>query len=213
MKFLVTGFQPFGREKVNPAYEAVKLLPDTVMGAAVVKAEIPVVFQKGALLVRDIVRREQPDVIILVGQAGGRTCMEVERVAINCQDCMPGFPDNEGNEPTGEKIVPDGPDAYFSTLPIKAMVNCMLENSVPAKVSNSAGTYVCNELMYRLLHLLHTEFPDARGGFIHVPYATIQRYPSMASMPLEEISRGLQCAIEAAIAHSTDISAAGGEIY
>lgn len=159
-----------------------------------------------------MVRQERPDLVLLVGQAGGRTCLSLERVAINCQDCVPGVSDNEGNHPTGEKIFPDGPDAYFTTLPIKAMVARMLEQEIPAGISNSAGTYVCNDLMYHLLHLLHTQFPQVRGGFIHVPYATIQRYPAAPSMPLAEISRGLQCAIEAAMETETDLVTAGGAI-
>ncbi len=139
--------------------------------------------------------------------------MTVERVAINCEDCNPGFPDNEGNEPKGEKIYPDGPDAYFSNLPIKAMVDKMMANGVPAMISNSAGTYVCNDLMYHLLHQIHTEFPNIRGGFIHVPYATIQNYPKFASMTIPEISKGILHSIEAVIENDSDISAAGGATH
>ena len=132
MKVLITGFQPFGKETMNPSFEAVRLLPDEIMGAQIVKAEIPVVFHKGGEKVQELVRSEKPDIVILVGQAGGRTAMNPERVAINCEDCPTGGPDNEGNVPQGEKIYEDGPDAYFSKLPIKAMVKKMMDNGVPA---------------------------------------------------------------------------------
>ena len=213
MKVLVTGFQPFGKETMNPSFEAVRMLPDEIAGAQIVKEEIPVVFRKGGQAVHEAVRRENPDIVILVGQAGGRAAMTVERVAINCEDCPSGFPDNEGNAPQDEKIYADGPDAYFATITIKAMVKKMMDNGVPASVSNTAGTYVCNDLMYHLLYQLAHEFPNTRGGFIHVPYATIQNHPNMASMTLEEISRGLLLSVEAAIENEQDIAAAGGATH
>ena len=213
MKVLVTGFQPFGKETMNPSFEAVRMLPDEIAGAQIVKEEIPVVFRKGGQAVHEAVRRENPDIVILVGQAGGRAAMTVERVAINCEDCPSGFPDNEGNAPQDEKIYADGPDAYFATIPIKAMVKKMMDNGVPASGSNTAGTYVCNDLMYHLLYQLAHEFPNTRGGFIHVPYATIQNHPNMASMTLEEISRGLLLSVEAAIENEQDIAAAGGATH
>ena len=213
MKVLVTGFQPFGKETMNPSFEAVRMLPDEIAGAQIVKEEIPVVFRKGGQAVHEAVRRENPDIVILVGQAGGRAAMTVERVAINCEDCPSGFPDNEGNAPQDEKIYADGPDAYFATIPIKAMVKKMMDNGVPASVSNTAGTYVYNDLMYHLLYQLAHEFPNTRGGFIHVPYATIQNHPNMASMTLEEISRGLLLSVEAAIENEQDIAAAGGATH
>ena len=213
MKVLVTGFQPFGKETMNPSFEAVRMLPDEIAGAQIVKEEIPVVFRKGGQAVHEAVRRENPDIVILVGQAGGRAAMTVERVAINCENCPSGFPDNDGNAPQDEKIYADGPDAYFATIPIKAMVKKMMDNGVPASVSNTAGTYVCNDLMYHLLYQLAHEFPNTRGGFIHVPYATIQNHPNMASMTLEEISRGLLLSVEAAIENEQDIAAAGGATH
>ncbi len=213
MKVLLTGFQPFGKDTMNPSFEAVKLVPDEILGAQIVKKEIPVVFRKGGAVVAQAVREEKPDIVILVGQAGGRTAMCPERVAINIEDCAPSFPDNEGNAPQGETIAEDGPAAYFTTLPIKAMVQKMQENGVPAIVSNTAGTYVCNDLMYHLLHLLHTEFPNVRGGFIHVPYATVQNYPKQPSMTIEEMAKGLRLSIEAAIEHEKDLKIAGGATH
>lgn len=213
MKILVTGFQPFGKESTNPSYEAVKLLPDQISGAEIIKAELPVVFRKGGVCAAELIRRELPDIVLHVGQAGGRTAMTPERVAINVEDCPSGFPDNEGNAPSDEAIVPNGPAAYFSTLPIKAMVKKMMDAGIPAQVSNTAGTYVCNDLMYHTLHLLATEFPHCRGGFIHVPYATTQNHPNMASMPLELMAKGLEAAIEACIQYQQDIELACGETH
>jgi len=184
---------------MNPSYEAVRLLPDEISNAQIVKAQLPVVFGRGGRNVQDLVRRERPDIVILVGQAGGRTSINVERVAINCMDVSANCPDNEGNAPQDEKIYQDGPDAYFATLPIRAMVKKMMDNGIPAQISNTAGTYVCNDVMYHLLHLLYSEFPGTRGGFIHVPYATIQNHPGQPSMTLQEISRGLKCSVEAAV--------------
>ena len=213
MKILITGFQPFGKETSNPSFEAVKLLPEHICGAEIIRAEIPVVFRKGAAVAAEMIRREQPDVVLHVGQAGGRTAMTVERVAINVEDCPTGFPDNEGNTPADEMIAKDGPAAYFSTLPIKAMVKAMMDGGVPAQVSNTAGTYVCNDLMYHTLHLLSTEFPHIRGGFIHVPYATSQLHPNMASMPLELIAKGLELSIEACIRNREDIALSSGTTH
>ncbi len=213
MKVLITGFQPFGKESMNPSFEAVRLLPDEINGAQIIKAEIPVVFRKGGQKVQELVCQEKPDIVILVGQAGGRSSMNVERVAINCEDCPSGFPDNDGNCPQGEKAFEDGPDAYFSNLPIKAMVKKMMDNGVPAAISNTAGTYVCNDLMYHLLYHIHHECPNTRGGFIHVPYATIQNHPAQASMTIEEMSKGLKLSIEAALETEKDICIASGETH
>lgn len=198
-KVLVTGFAPFGGETVNQSYEAVKLLPDQILGADIVKAEIPVAFGTCGQVLAQRMAAERPDLVLLVGQAGGRSAMEVERVAINCRDCPPDAPDNAGRAPADEPIVPGGPAAYFATLPIKAMVARMLSQDIPARISNTAGTYVCNDLMYQLLHLLATAYPGVKGGFLHVPYAASQRHPALPSMPLGEIARGLTCAIEAAL--------------
>ena len=177
MKILVTGFQPFGKESTNPSFEAVKLLPDSICGAEIIKAELPVVFRKSGACAAELIREHCPDVVLLVGQAGGRTAMTPERVAINIEDCPSGFPDNEGNAPSDEAIVADGPAAYFSTLPIKAMVKAMMDAAVPAQVSNTAGTYVCNDLMYHVLHLLATEFPNCRGMYLTPPVRIIPMRP------------------------------------
>ncbi len=213
MKILVTGFEPFGKETMNPSYEAVRLLPDTIAGAEIIKVQIPVVFRRGGEKLSALLKEYKPDIVLLVGQAGGRSAMSVERIAINCQDCSANFPDNEGNCPADELIFPDGPDGLFATLPIKAMVQVMNDGGVPAYVSNSAGTYVCNDLMYHLLYFLKKDHPEAKGGFIHVPYATIQNHPLSPSMTLEEISRGLKLSIEACVKHEKDIVLASGSTH
>lgn len=207
MKVLVTGFEPFGEETMNPAYEAVKLIPDEIAGAEVVKMEIPVVYYKGAKLIEEAMERENPDIVISVGQAGGRAAMTVERVAINLAEC-PNFADNEGNTPDGRRIQEDGRDAYFATVPVKAMVKKMHDNGIPAAISYSAGTYVCNDVMYNLLYLLDKKYPEVKGGFIHVPFdakQAIGRPVTTPSMPIATIAEALRCCIEAAVENKDDV--------
>lgn len=204
MKVLITGFQPFGGESINPAYEAIKRLPQTIAGASVITKEIPVVFRQGSRAVYEAVQKEQPDVVICVGQAGGRSGITPEFVGINYQDAR--IPDNDGNQPVGESIQPDGPNAYFTKLPVKAMVAAMKKEGIPAAVSFSAGTYVCNDVMYQLLYDIDREFPQMRGGFIHVPYAEeqVKDKPNMPALPLAAIVRGLEICIRAVIENETD---------
>ena len=169
MKILLTGFDPFDREKVNPAFEAVKLLPDTIAGAQIVKLEVPTQFVRAGEVLEAAMAEHKPDVVICVGQAGGRAAITPEKVAINLMDGR--IPDNAGYQPVDVPIRADGPAAYFATLPVKAMVQRMQDAGIPAAVSYTAGTYVCNSLMYTLLFLIDRKFPSVRGGFIHVPYA------------------------------------------
>ncbi|PRY78013.1 pyroglutamyl-peptidase I [Alkalibacterium olivapovliticus] len=199
MKILVTGFDPFGGETVNPAYEAIKLLDDTVKGAEIIKLEIPTVFHKAAEVVNKAIRQTNPDVILCVGQAGGRFGVTPERVAINIDDAR--IPDNEQNQPIDEKIQADGPDAYFSSLPVKSMVEKMKEAQVPSSVSNSAGTFVCNHIMYQVLYAIDKEFSGKTGGFVHVPFIPEQvtDKANQPSMHLEDITRGLKAGIEAIV--------------
>ena len=211
MRFLLTGFQPFGGESINPAYEAVKMLPDEiclaerenaaeseVCTAEIIKREIPVVFGEGADKVLEAIREVKPDVIICVGQAGGRKGVTPEKVAINLQDAR--IPDNNGNSPQDQPIRNDGPAAWFTDLPVKAIVQAMRDEGIEASVSYSAGTYVCNDVMYRLLDALHTEMEGSGmiGGFIHVPYCTeqVKDKPGIPSLPLESIAKGLLLAVQ-----------------
>ena len=199
MKILVSGFDPFGGEKINPAIEAVKLLPDEIKGNEVIKIEIPTVIGKSVDKLKEKIKEVKPDVVISVGQAGGREDITVERVAINVDDCR--IKDNEGNQPIDEKIAEDGPDAYLLTLPIKAMVENIKSANIPASVSNTAGTFICNHVAYGMAHLRATEYPNMRTGFIHIPFLPEQvlNKAHTASMSLDTIVKALEKAIEAVI--------------
>lgn len=201
MKILITGFDPFGGETVNPAYEAVKLLPDTIAGAEIIKLEVPTRFHRAGAVLENAMQRHKPDVVICVGQAGGRAAITPEKVAINLMDGR--IPDNAGYQPVDVPIQEDGETAYFTSLPVKAMVQRMRDAGIPAAVSYTAGTYVCNYLLYTLLYLIDKKYPHVRGGFIHVPYAmeqVINKPLGTPSMDLRQIARGLETAVEAVVA-------------
>ena len=198
MKILITGFEPFGGESVNPAYEAVKLLPDMAGDIQIVKMEIPTVFGEAGKVVETGILQHQPDAVICVGQAGRRADIGVERVAINLVEAS--IPDNAGNQPMDVKVQEDGDTAYFATIPVKAMVKNIKDHGIPASISYTAGTYVCNSVMYDLLYLIDRKYPSIRGGFIHVPYATAQgvgKPVGTATMELSTISKALLYALEA----------------
>ena len=213
MKVLVTGFDPFGGEPINPAWEAVKAMKDTIAGAEIIKMQIPTVVGKSIEEIHQKMKELQPDLVISVGQAGGRFGVTPERVAITVTDAR--IPDNEGNQPIDEPIFPDGPAAYFSNLPVKAMVQAIKDAGYPSVLSNSAGTYICNHVMYGILYYIEKEFPNVRGGFIHVPYAPSQvvNKPSTPSMALADITASLEAAVAAAISSKEDVRAVGGEIH
>ena len=172
IKILVTGFEPFGGEKINPAWEAVKALPETIGGAQVIKLHVPVEFGVGAQKVIDALEAERPEIVLCVGQAGGRSKITPEFVGINWAHAR--IPDNAGKQPLSQRIIDGAPDAYFASLPVNAMVAAMKQAEIPAAVSYTAGTYVCNDVMYQVLHALATRFPETRGTFLHVPFATEQ---------------------------------------
>ena len=213
MKILITGFDPFGGENINPALEAVKKLPDTILGQEIIKIEIPTVFRKSLEKIEENIEKHNPDVVISVGQAGGRFGVTPERVAINMDDAR--IKDNEGNQPIDISIYEDGEAAYFSNLPIKAMVKEMTDNGIPASVSNSAGTFVCNHVMYGILYLVDKKYPNIRGGFIHVPYipSQVTTKPNTPSMSIDDIAKGLELSIKAIIENSSDIKTVGGTIF
>ncbi len=211
MKILVTGFDPFGGETVNPAYEAVKLLPESIKEAEIIKIEVPTVFGRASEEVEKIIEKHRPDAVVCVGQAGGRSCISIERIGINLREAP--IPDNNGNQPADEKIKEDGQNAYFATIPVKAMVDNVRKNGIPSHLSYTAGSYVCNDLMYSLLYILDKKYPHIKGGFIHVPYATEQaanKANNIASMPVQTIAKGLEYAIEAIIYNESDIKNAMG---
>lgn len=214
MKILVTGFDPFGGEKVNPALEAVKSLPSVIHGAEIRWVEIPTVFYQSAEILETEIVRYQPDVVLCIGQAGGRASLTPERVAINQDDAR--IPDNQENQPIDTPIRLDGEAAYFSTLPIKAMVQAIKEVGLPATVSNTAGTFVCNHLMYQALYLADKKFPHMRAGFMHIPYMTEQviNKPNTASMNLADIVKGIEAAIGAIVDYKDkDLKIVGGATH
>ncbi|MEY8308347.1 pyroglutamyl-peptidase I [Erysipelotrichaceae bacterium 51-3] len=214
MKILITGFNPFGNESVNPAFEAVKLLPDTIKSAEIVKLEIPTEFKRAGKVLQEGIEANHPDVVICVGQAGGRSAITPEQVGINLMDGR--IPDNAGYQPFDTPVREDGPTAYFTSLPVKAMVQSIRDAGIPAFVSYSAGTYVCNFLMYELLYQIEHFFPGIKGGFIHVPFMTeqaVNKANGTPSMDLKTISRGLEKAVEAVIEHDTDIELHTGDTH
>lgn len=213
MKILVTGFDPFGGEAVNPAIETVKRLPDTIAGAEIIKLEIPTVCHKSLRVIGEAVAAYDPDVVLSIGQAGGRADITVERVGINVDDCR--IPDNEGNQIIDEPIYAGGPAAYFVTVPIKAMVRRIQERKIPASVSNSAGTFVCNHVTYGVCHLLATKFPGKRSGFIHIPFLPEQVIDkkNMPSMSQEMMVEAIEAAICAIVETETDIKVTGGATH
>lgn len=213
MKILVTAFEPFGGDKTNPAQDAVRKIKDTIQGHEIIKLEVPVVFHESIKLVKEKMEEVKPDVVFCIGQAGGRIGLTPERVAINCDDGR--IKDNAGYQPIDAKIFDDGENAYFSNLPVKAIVQKLRENNLPASLSNSAGTYVCNHLMYGVLYLIDKEFDGVRGGFMHVPFShdQVTERPNTPSLSIEDITKGIEIAIEAIIENDDDVSLALGTTH
>lgn len=213
MKILITAFDPFGGDVVNPALEAVKLIRPELFDAQIIKLEIPTVFGKAIEVTAAAMAEHQPDVVLSIGQAGGRFDITPERVAINVDDGR--IADNAGNQPIDEPIFADGAPAYFSTLPVKAIVEKIRAAGLPASLSNSAGTFVCNHIMYGVLYQIHKHFPGMRGGFIHVPFIPEQvtGRPNTPSMALTDIARALEVAVQTIIDTPVDIKAVGGTIH
>ena len=189
-KLLITGFDPFGGESINPSWEAVKLLPDEIGEYTLYKLQIPTVFGVAAEKLLEKAAEIQPDVIISVGQAGGRAAVTPERIGINVRDAR--IADNAGTIPADEAIISGGPDGYFSTLPVKAMIAAITEAGLPAAISNTAGTFVCNDVLYTMLH--HYRDTHVRCGFIHVPYLPQQGEPNLT---LEQTAQALIAAVGA----------------
>jgi len=216
MKILVTGFDPFGGEKINPALETIKRLPDTILGAQIIKLEIPTVVGKSLAKITEAVEKENPNVVLSIGQAGGRSEITVERVGINIDDCR--IPDNEGNQPIDEPVIKGGPAAYFVTVPIKAIVENVKAHNIPASISNTAGTFICNHVCYGVAHLAAARTAAGKpmkSGFIHIPFLPEQVIGKPAltpSMSLETIVSGITHALEAIVKHGSDIKVSGGKI-
>ena len=200
MKVLMTGFDPFGGESVNPAYEAVKALPGEIEGAQIIKREVPTVYGKAARILKQEMEKIHPDIVICVGQAGGRAGISIEKVAINYRDAR--IQDNEGNQPQDCPILAEGTDAYFATLPVKKIVAELQKAGIPAQISYSAGTFVCNDIFYSLMHMAANEYPGIKAGFIHVPFIPLQgvdKENGTASMALDMIVEALEVAIRVSL--------------
>lgn len=211
MKILVTGFDPFDGEKTNPSIEAVKRIGEDIKNVEIKKLEIPTVFHKSAHILEKEIIDFKPQAILCVGQAGGSYGLNVERVAINQDDAR--IPDNEGNKPIDLPIREDGENAYFATLPIKRIVEEIKKENIPASISNSAGTFVCNHIMYQALYLAE-KYGIKKAGFIHVPFLPNQVIDkeNVASMSLDNIVRGLEKALYTIANYDSDIEKTGGTI-
>ena len=192
MKIIVTGFDPFGGEKINPSIECVKALPE-VEGVELIRLELPTVFKESAKRLNEVINEVKPDAVLSVGQAGGRPGITMERIAINVDDAR--IPDNISQQPIDETIQTKGAAAYFSTLPIKRIVKAIREAGISAEVSNSAGTFVCNHIMYQALFAATKAEKPFKAGFMHIPFIPEQT-TDKPSLPLEESTKGLQIAIE-----------------
>ena len=192
MKIIVTGFDPFGGEKINPSIECVKALPE-IEGVELIRLELPTVFKESAKRLNEVINDVKPDAVLSVGQAGGRTGITMERIAINVDDAR--IPDNISQQPIDEEIQVEGEAAYFSTLPIKRIVKAIREAGISAEVSNSAGTFVCNHIMYQSLFAATKADKPFKAGFMHIPFIPEQT-TDKPSLPLEESTKALQIAIE-----------------
>lgn len=211
---LITGFEPFGGERINPSWEVVKQLNDLMLsGVRVVARQLPCAFGEALTVLNTAIDDIQPVLVLAVGQAGGRADITLERVAINVDDAR--IPDNLGNQPVDQPIVEGGPAAYFTRLPIKAMVQGMRDAGIPASVSQTAGTYVCNHVMYGLLHRLNQLNTEVKGGFIHIPYLPEQAvaHPGAPSMSAQSVLVALELAISIALQIEHDLHISGGAIH
>jgi len=209
MKALVTGFEPFGGDGVNPSCEVLAHLPARLGDLAIETMVLPCRFGAAIAALEAAIVASAPEIVLSVGLAGGRAELSLERVAINIDDAR--IADNGRAQPVDRPIVPEGPAAYFATLPIKAAVAALREAGLPAMVSNTAGTFVCNHVYYGLMHLAATRFPSIRAGFLHVPYLPSQaaRQPSTPSMALDQIVRGIEIILVVTAARTDDIAEAG----
>ena len=207
---LLTGFDPFGGAAVNPSWLAVQALQGRrIAGHRVVVAQLPTVFGAAMTQLNALLRKHRPALVICVGQAGGRAALSLERVAINLDDAR--IADNAAARPIDTPVVPGGPTAYFTSLPVKAMLVALQRKGIAAEVSQTAGTFVCNHVFYGLMHALATRrgLRHTRGGFVHVPWLPEQGAPSMA---LQDIVSGLRVAIRAALTTGEDLKVSAGQL-
>ena len=207
---LLTGFAPFGGQTVNPSWSAVQALATWDGPAALHVRELPVTFGGAGAALDAALDELSPDVVICVGEAGGEERVRVERVAINVQDAR--IPDNAGAQPIDVPVVADGPDAYFASLPVKAAVGAIEARGIPAYVSQTAGTFVCNDVFYRLMSALVSR-PGVRGGFVHVPFEPDQvAGTAHPSMPVATVASALDAVVRATLSHPVDVRVGGGAL-
>lgn len=213
MKILITGFDPFGEERINPSSESLKYLSDKILGNEIIKLEISTIAYKSINQIENAIEKERPDVVLCIGQAGGRFDISVEKVAINLND----FPinDNEGNKVIDESIYLDGENAYFATIPVKSIVEKIKQNNIPASVSYSAGTFICNHVFYGMLYLSKKKYNNIKVGFIHIPFLPEQVIDkrNMPSMSIENIVKALEIAIEVICEQDYDKKIEGGKTH
>ena len=199
MRALITGFDKFGGESINPSSLCVNSLPDNIDNIEIKKITLPTIFKDSSHVLEENIASFSPNIVICVGQAGGRSKITPERIAINIDDAR--IPDNIGNSPIDETIRKDGENAYFSTLPIKAIVDELNKNSIPSAISNTAGTFVCNHVMYEALYITSKKYQNIKAGFIHIPYIEEQvaDKPNMPYMKKEDIIVALELIIKTAV--------------
>lgn len=212
MKALVTGFEPFGGDAVNPSSLAVGKLKKKYGSLVVHTATLPCSFARSTGVLQDAIDSAKPDIVLCVGLAGGRSELCLERVAINVQDAR--IRDNDGKQPIDKPVVKDGPPAHFATLPIKACVAAMRQAGLAAAVSNTAGTFVCNHILYALMDIASRHPTKLRGGFLHVPYAPeqIAKVGTAPSMAIADVTRGIEIILETSAARTTDIHTVEGKV-
>jgi pyroglutamyl-peptidase len=207
---LLTGFEPFGGDAGNPSGEAVHLVAARWSGPEVlVSAVLPVTFAGAGKRLRELLAEHRPDVVVAAGLAGGRAKIGVERVAVNLIDAR--IPDNDGDQPVDEPSIPGAPAAHFATLPVKAIVAALEDAGIPAEVSHSAGTFVCNHVFFTALE---TAAPGTRAGFVHVPWSAEHAPdPDAATLPLRDIARALEIAVRTALDTEADAAVPGGTLH
>ncbi len=212
-RVLLTGFDPFGGETLNPSWEAVRRLDgEIVRGHRVFALQLPTCFGRSLRTLRAALTRTAPDLVICVGQAGGRSRLSLERVAINVDDAR--IADNAGRQPVDRPVVRGGPAAYFSTLPIKAQLRALQSAGLPAEISQTAGTFVCNHVFYGLMHALR-EAPHVRGGFVHIPFLPEQAvaHAGAPSLALDAVVAGLRVIVDTALRTRRDARVAAGTTH
>lgn len=202
MKMLVTGFDPFGGENLNASLEAVRRLPARIGALEVETAALPTSYSRSLGALEAAIARAKPEIVLCVGQAGERAALCIERVAVNVQDAR--IPDNDGVQPAGMPVVAGGPAAYLATLPVRAAVAALHAEALPAELSMSAGTFVCNHVFYGLMHLAATRRYAFRGGFLHVPCLPQQAKDNAPAMTPERIAHGIAVVLEASAAATDD---------